>query len=290
MDDSLSHWLRLREPIDASARSATLTRAIAAMMPVGEPLRLLDLATGAGSNIRYLADRLPGPQRWLAVDASATLLADLLERMASWGAARGCQVQVGADGCVVRGTQLDCVIETRQVDLGALDDHGIFAGRHLVTASALLDLVSESWLRTLAAHCRAEGTAALFAITYNGRSSCDPIEPEDDMVRDLLNRHQARDKGLGGPAAGPDAVTHAERCFAEAGYHVAREASDWRLGPAEADVQRLLVDGWAQAATEMAPDRAAAIADWQARRLAHLDAGRARVVVGHGDLAAWLRA
>ena len=187
----------------------------------------------------------------------------------------------------MRGADFECDIETQQGDLGTLDDHRIFAGRHLVTASALLDLVSKSWLRALAAHCRAEGALALFAITYNGRFACTPADAEDEEVRDLLNRHQKRDKGLGGPAAGPDAGAVAEQCFVQDGYRVRREPSDWVLGPADRDVQRLLIDGWADAATEMAPDRAPAIARWRARRLAHVDAGRSRVVVGHDDLAAW---
>jgi hypothetical protein len=146
---------------------------------------------------------------------------------------------------------------------------------------AILDL-------TPAAHQPMLTEDGRFAITYNGRSSCDPAEPEDDWVRDLLNRHQKRDKGLGGSAVGPDAVDCAERAFGEMGYRITREASDWRLGPAETEMQRMLIDGWAEAAVEMAPDRASTIASWRARRLAHVDAGRSRVVVGHDDLAAWL--
>lgn len=288
MDESLSHWLRIREPADCAARSETLTRAIAGAMPSGEPVCVLDLATGTGSHLRYLVERLPGNQRWLAVDRSPALLAELPERMSQWGAARGYDVRTDAEGCSMRGAPLECDVETRQMDLGALGDHEIFAGRHLVAASALLDLVSARWLRALAAHCRAERASALFTITYNGRVSCAPAEPEDRMVRDLMNQHQKTDKGLGGPAAGPDAVACAAQCFAEAGYRVQREPSDWMLGPADADVQRLLVEGWAQAATEMAPDRASTIARWRARRLAHVDAGRSRLVVGHDDLAAWL--
>jgi hypothetical protein len=288
MDESLSHWLGLRESADAMARSDALTRTIAGAMPSSQQVCVLDLATGTGSNIRYLVDRLPGSQRWLAVDRDAALLADLGERMSSWGAARGYDVRTKPGSCVMRGPRLECEIETRRMDLGTLEDDEIFAGRHLVTASALLDLVSAQWLRALASRCRAAGASALFTLTYNGRSSCVPAEPEDDTVRDLMNQHQKRDKGLGGPAAGPDAVACAERCFAEAGYRVQLEPSDWTLGPDVAALQRMLIDGWAHAATEMLPDRAATIARWHARRLAHVDAARSRLVVGHDDLAAWL--
>jgi len=262
-DSALAHWLRVREPADTAARSEELTQAIASRVPPAGPLRVLDLGTGTGSNIRYLAKRLRSPQQWLAVDRSAALLAR------------------------ARGTDIDGEVETRQADLGSLDDHRPFVGRDLVTASALLDLVSESWLRALAAHCRAENALALFALTYDGRSSCTPVDPGDEEVRELMNQHQKRDKGLGGGAAGPDAAQVAEQCFLREGYSVRREPSDWVLGPSNTDIQRLLIDGWAVAATEMEPDRAPAIARWHARRVGHLEAGRSRIVVGHHDLAAW---
>ncbi len=269
MSDSLGDWLRLREPADWAARSEDLVHAVAEMLPADRPLRILDLGTGTGSNVRYLMDRLPGPQQWLAVDRSPELLALLKERTSNQAAARGHE------------------IDTLPRDLDDLDAPVMFEGRHLVTASALLDLVSESWLRALASRCRDAGASVLFALTYNGESTCAPVEPEDEMVRELLNRHQKTDKGLGGPAAGPDAVVCAERCFREIGYDVRTAPTDWNLGPAEAEMQRYLIDGWAEAAAELAPDRAAAIADWRMRRLAHLDAARSRIIVRHHDLAAW---
>ncbi len=288
MDEALAQWLALREAADAAARSASLTHLVADAIAAHDPVLVLDLATGTGSNLRYLVDRLPGNQRWLVVDRSSTLLTEMPARTASWGAAHGYDVTRDETGFVVRGERLDCGIETRQLDLEALDAMEIFAGRHLVTASALLDLVSERWLRSLASRCRAVGATVLFTITYNGRSTCSPVEPEDHMVLDLFNRHQRTDKGLGGPAAGPDAVTCAARCFAEAGYRVRMEPSDWTLGSGDLELQRQLIQGWAEAATEISPAATPAIADWRVRRLQHVAAGRSRIVVGHEDLAAWL--
>src|SRR5262249_34424504 len=149
-----------------------------------KPLRVLDLGTGTGSNLRYLVPRLSGPQEWLAIDRDAVVLADLIE--------------------AVRRSGLDVAVDTRQAQLSELPDD-VFAGRHLVTASALLDLVSDDWLHRLAERCRAHGAVVLFALTYNGDSSCSPMEPEDDLVRELLNRHQRADKGCG-VAAGPEAA------------------------------------------------------------------------------------
>jgi hypothetical protein len=261
---SLASWLALRETVDAAARSARLTRRIAAEVGGHAPLRIIDLGAGTGANVRYLANQLPRPQHWLLVDHDRTLLEEACRR-----------------------THAADLVETRDIDLGALDGLDIFAGRHLVTASALLDLVSETWLRSLAAHTCAAGAAALFALTYDGRSRCSPAEPEDETVRTLFNQHQTRsDKGFG-LAAGPDATACATQAFTTVGYHVEVDKSDWTLEPMVRDLQRELIEGWATAAREIAPEQSAMISSWTSRRLAHIDPGRSRITVGHQDLIAF---
>jgi hypothetical protein len=258
MSESLSDWLSLREAADAAARSAPLVERLVVQLPADRPLRAIDLGSGTGSNIRYLAPRLPQPQAWVALDRDPALLA---------------QTPTGVDA--------------RALELGVLDDPDLFAGCHLVTASALLDLVSPAWMRRLAELCAAAGAAALFALTYDGRSECDPREPEDDEVRELFNRHQrSNDKGFG-RAAGPDAATQIVDCFAGVGYEVERCRSDWRLAPEQDVLQAGLIRGWADAAREVAPERGPAVDRWLARRLSHSARGASRIAVGHVDVAAW---
>ena len=286
MDESLSDWLAVREPADVTARSATLVERVRHALASTDTVRGLDLCTGTGSNLRYLIDRLPGRQTWLAADRDARLLEELPTKLKTWADARGYSMRTEGQVSSLRGGRCECDVETRAMDLDRLDA-GLFEGRNLVTASALLDLVSESWLRLLATRCREAGATALFTLTYDGRSSCDPVEPEDDMVRELMNVHQKTDKGLGGRAEGPDAWSVAERVFTEAGYRVECAPSDWSIGPSERTFQRMLIEGWARAAVEIAPERADTIADWLRRRLEHLEAGRSRIVVNHVDMVAW---
>jgi len=286
VDESLSDWLAVREPADVTARSATLVERVRHALASTDTVRGLDLCTGTGSNLRYLIDRLPGRQTWLAADRDARLLEELRTKLKTWADARGYSMRTEGQVSSLRGGRCECDVETRAMDLDRLDA-GLFEGRNLVTASALLDLVSESWLRLLAARCREAGATALFTLTYDGRSSCDPVEPEDDIVRELMNVHQKTDKGLGGRAEGPDAWSVAERVFTEAGYRVECAPSDWSIGPSERTFQRMLIEGWARAAVEIAPERADTIADWLRRRLEHLEAGRSRIVVNHVDMVAW---
>ena len=266
-----AEWLALREPLDHAARSAELTRAVWDALPRGEPQRILDLAAGTGSNLRYL--RKAGSERtrpasvpsakaetdWLLVDHDSALLAHV-------------------------ATSPD--VHTRCLDLSTLDDRGLFAGRRLVTASALLDLVSEEWLRTLAVRCAEAGAAVLFALTYDGRIACSPPDSDDAEVVSLVNRHQRTDKGFG-PALGPDATRIATNCFEALEYQVRRARSDWIVAPESRELQRQLIDGWARAAAEIAPAREAVIDGWRDRRLAHVVAGRSEIAVGHEDLGGW---
>ena len=287
MDDSLSTWLALRESADWASRSASLVARVERRLPVDRPLSALDLCTGTGSNFRYLMERLPNPQEWVAVDRDEGLLAELPERVAAWAQSRSHTASFASPCLRVRGDGFTCDVESRKMDLAELDAE-LFAGRDLVTASALLDLVSVRWLQRLADLCRAANAAVLFAMTYDGRSSCDPVEPEDDLIRELFNRHQRTDKGLGGVAAGPEAWRIAVQAFRNVGYHTEHEPADWIISPGEHSFQRQLIDGWASASAEIAPRDAPTIADWHRRRRAHVEAGRSRIVVHHYDLAGWL--
>jgi hypothetical protein len=232
--------------------------------------------------------RLPSPQRWLVVDRRADLLGQLRADVTAWATAEGLDAHEAGGVLCIRGGMLQCDIECRQLDLDQLHDPEIFAGRHLVTASALLDLASTSWLDALATRCRAAGAAVLFAITYDGRSACEPADADDDRVRVLFNRHQRRDKGLGGPAAGPAAAGAAVEALVRFGYTVHTASSDWTIDPAAVLLQRELINGWASAAVEEDPRQADGIAAWLLRRLSHVDAGRSRLTVGHRDVAGWL--
>jgi len=250
-------WLALREPADAAARSESVVAHVLGPRFVGRPFqgRLLDLGGGTGANIRYLSARLPTPQHWTIVDDDADLLA------------------CAPIGVVRRRADLNHVVE----------DDDLFRECRLVTASALLDLVSDRWLMRLIDRCREARAAVLFVLTYDGRVVCTPAELEDDDVTGLVNEHQRRDKGFGA-ALGPAAAARAVELLTAAGYHVKQERSDWHLGPADGELQRQAIDGWTLAASEMKLERAAVFADWRKRRLEHINAGRSRIIVGHVDI------
>ena len=268
MGEFTADWLAVREPVDHRARSARLTREIARRLVARPPLHILDLGSGTGSNLRYLTRRLPPVQHWRLIDRDRALLA---------------RIGTPTMWAIVASVHL------QPRDLADLDANAdLFTAVSLVTASALLDLVSADWLDALAERCRRSRAASLFALTYDGRIACTPADGDDEMVRDLVNRHQRTDKGFG-PALGPDAADAAEQAFASRGFTVERDFSDWTLDGGDGELQRRVIDGWAAAAAEMQPADAAAIDKWRQRRLDHVAAARSTIVVGHEDLAAWVK-
>jgi hypothetical protein len=227
---------------------------------------------------------LGGAQRWRLADLDPRLLAAAIATTHTWAEERGARVRRNGYTLTIEGP-LACDVQCEPVDLAELPAVELPAGG-LVTAAALLDLVSQAWLGELARRCSAARAAVCFALSYDGRTTASPAEPEDAEVLRLFNRHQLGDKGFGA-ALGPGAASAAERSFAACGYEVRTAQSDWLIGPDAQEMQHALLDGWFAAASEIAPERRDALTAWHERRSAHVTAGRSTLVVGHVDLVGW---
>ena len=251
-------WLALREPVDAAACAQTLTARLARWAARrGSPLHILDLGAGTGALLRHLARRLPPPQIWHLVEHDPRLREAGERQLRARPPAAVRWRWIAAD----LARELDSLLDLRP---------------DLVTASALLDLVSEAWLHRLLERL---GAAALYArLTPDGRIRLAPAHPLDATVLRLFGEHRRGDKGFG-PALGPQAPACLERRLP--GVVAAR--SDWRLGPREGALQARLVAGWAEAARARAPELEAAIAAWRAFRLAAVARGLSRMRIGHRD-------
>lgn len=263
-------WLDLREPADAAARAEELVEPVRRYL-AGRPLATVhDLGAGTGSMSRWLAPRLPGAQHWVLHDRDP----DLLKRAAD-GIAR-----TTADGAPV-------TVEVREDDITELRP-GDLDGASLVTASALLDMLTTEEIDGIVAACASAGCPVLLTISVVGRVELTPSDPLDAPIAEAFNAHQRR-TFAGRRLLGPDAAHAAAGAFRRYGMDVRLHPSPWRLGPDQAELAAEWLRGWLDAACEQRPELAGPARSYESRRLADARAGQLRVVVHHCDLLAGRR-
>jgi SAM-dependent methyltransferase len=291
-------WLALREPADAAARSVELAELLTAQLQAGGQLRagaqaaagagpgagaqaeagarpvapivVRDVGCGTGSMARWLAGRLPGPQHWVLHDRDPVLLAR----------AEAAMPQVSADGAPVTA-------RTHEGDLADLRPTDL-AGTALVTASALLDMLTSDEVDALVAACVEAGCAALLTLTVAGRVEIAPSDPLEVELADAFDAHQRRCTG-GRRLLGPDAGPAAAEAFRRRGAAVEVRPSPWYLGAGGAAAAELVEEwlrGWIGAACAQRPDLERYAGGYLRRRLDAVAAGALRVEVGHVDVLA----
>lgn len=242
-------WLFLREPADHAARDKALLAA--AVEAAGPSPVILDIGCGTGSTIRAFGDRLGANARWRLVDNDPLLL----ERASA----------------ATQNAVETVLLDIRDAEALPLD------GVTLVTASALLDLVSDDWLSRLAATLKTRSIPFYAALTYDGVMRWEPDLVEDAAITAAFNRHQKQDKGFG-MALGPDAHGRAVEHFRASGYETREASSPWLLGEGTERLGREFTDGVARAA---AAAGAVVASSWAEQRRKPTN-----ITVGHHDLLA----
>ncbi len=269
-------WLALREPADAAARSSELVELLLPdLVPsgTGAPLVVHDLGCGSGSMGRWLAPRLPGPQVWILHDRDPVLLAI---------AAAGLPDAAAEGAPITARTQEGDLAELTAADLGDAS---------LITASALLDLLTADELDALVEACVAAGCPVLLTLSATGGAQLAPPDPLDAAFAAAFDAHQRRTDG-GRRLLGPDAGAAAVAAFDRRGATVVTRPSPWRLGarePGTSDDRALAEEwlrGWIAAACAERPSLEEHAAEYLINRLDACAAGSLHVTVGHLDLLA----
>jgi SAM-dependent methyltransferase len=260
-------WLELREPADADARSTALVDDLLGQLPSDAVTVVHDLGSGTGSMLRWLSPRLPTPQHWVLHDRDAELLQVALDKVAP---------------------DAGLSVEARHGDLSRLAPETL-GDATLLTASALLDMLTADELGRLVDLCVGVGRPVLVTLSVTGEVTFTPEDALDARLRDAFNAHQRRNRGAG-RLLGPDAAAAAVDRFARHGCEVRTTPSLWSLGADRPELARAWFEGWVGAAVEQQPGLASVVPDYRERRLGQLADGRLTVMVHHLDLLALPRA
>jgi hypothetical protein len=259
------NWLALREPADAEARAPDLVEALELASPASGPKVIHDLGCGTGSMGRWLAPLVAGTQHWVLHDRDADLLAPAAADVPG----------PAADGAPV-------TVEARCTDLDRMQVRDL-SGATLITASALLDMLTADELDRLVGLCLGVGCPILLTLSVVGSVEITPADPLDRRVAAAFDAHQRRTTDRGA-LLGPDAVDSAVQAFRRLGAEVLVSPSPWQLGPAHSALAAEWFTGWVGAAREQEPELSAECDPYARRRLDQASAGNLAVTVGHADL------
>jgi hypothetical protein len=224
-----------------------------------------DLGCGTGAMGRWLAPLLAGQQHWVVHDRDADLLA----------LAAADRPGPAADGAPV-------TVEARHIDVARMHPRDLW-GATLITASALLDLLTESELDRLAGVCAAPGCPILLTLSVTGCVELTPAVPLDRRVAAAFDAHQRRAKE-GGRLLGPDAVAFVVEAFRRLGAEVLLRPSTWRLGPSHSELAAEWFTGWVEAAREQEIELRTRCEPYARWRLRQARTRELTVSVGHADL------
>ena len=280
------HWLSLREPVDHAARDTNITEALANWAAEKPAVSIIELGAGTGSNLRYLMPQLGHQQHWLLLDNDHNLLSELPRILQTWCEQQGATLNNHRDNLAIQHSQYSATIKTRTIDLAQQLDDIEFAGSHLVTASALLDLTAKPWLDTLAERIVSHQCSCLFALNYNGQVEWQPELDADTQITQLLNAHQLSNKGFG-DALGPAAGNYFADVLRALGRDVHTAISNWNISPQSysqsAPLQYAVIDGWAEAATEQSSGDDV-VGQWHAARKQAIEQQASTLRVSHVDV------
>ena len=258
-------WLNLREASDHKARDRHLLKTAANWLNdlKSKDKVIVDLGSGTGSTIRGLQryKELAPSIQWRLVDNDPELLAEAIHRHSE-----------------------DYSIESFLVDLSATQKLPL-ESVSLITASALLDLVSGDFIRDFCQLIREKNedrpVGFYSALNYDGCIKWTPFHSLDAAILMNFNADQRRDKGFG-PALGPDATDFLKTQFHSTKFQCLSAKSPWLLGSADYLLTESLINGISDVAIQTDGLTNSDIQDWKTFRIKNVRTGTC--YLGHTDI------
>jgi len=286
-----AEWLSLREPVDHRSRNQDLQiqvlKYLAQIKNVCPGLvRITDLGSGTGSNLRALAPHLDSMQHWTLVDYDLALLNTARTTLLAWADSKldapifehSANAPTHIKPLSILKENKTIVVDFRCVDL--VNDYQTILDEpaDLITAAAFFDLVAEPWLTQF---CATLSKPLYTVLTYNGVEKWSPPESIDADVLQAFHQHQRTNKGFGA-AVGPTAPERLQSLLHARQFLTASAASPWVLDHHDRTLIEQLAIGTAKAVREIGTIPSLTVNQWeQSRCIAN------QCEIGHIDLFAY---
>jgi hypothetical protein len=249
-------------------------------------VRITDLGSGTGSNLRALAPCIDLLQHWTLVDYDSALLHTARANLLAWADSEITSHELGSlenPSAEIKPLSIikqdkKIVVEFKCVDLFHHYQAVLDAPADLITAAAFFDLVAEPWLTQF---CAALSKPLYTVLTYDGIERWSPPEIMDADILKAFHQHQRSDKGFGS-AVGPTAPKRLQSLLSAHQFTTLSAPSPWIMDHHDRSLIEQLAIGTAGAVRETNTIESAVVNQWE-----HSRRQASQCEIGHQDFFAY---
>jgi len=236
--DLENDWLEERCRFDARARNAPVEKRILEFFSSVPLIRVLDIGSGLGANVRYYSRLFDCDQKWFLVEKSPERSLKAPGAIKSWAKENGWKTNESEKGITVLMPHRRVQIEFKHGSFLDRENMALLSGIDLVAANALLDLITEKQFEDLAGGLAVYRIPLLATLNYESMSFS-PCERKDTEFIAAYEGHMKRHR-QSGRAMGPDAVRHVTGFSEKNGVSVLSGKSPWHIGGKDQKMATLL--------------------------------------------------
>lgn len=242
-------WLATRYPYDVDARNPNVEIACLQWLASRNPISVVDIGSGSGSNCFYFIDQFPVAQHWTFIEKDPMLISASLERMTQWANDREYIVEASPYGINIQTPNGQIEIEGICGSLLDLSQLVRLDKVDLVMANAVFDLFSQSQFATFISELSNYSLGILATLNYSGMSFS-PTTDEDKTVIDLYESHMQRPQSFG-QGMGKECSELMIEAFKAQNWEIVAEEANWEIEGGEIKMQEYLLGFMEEAIPEL---------------------------------------
>jgi SAM-dependent methyltransferase len=277
-------WLEERYRFDVAARNPKVEAACLQYFAQHPMVSIIDIGAGTGANFIYLSEKFPQSQQWALVELNPNLLKRARERLKIWAAAKGYTVREDGQSLDFRRNDQHIQVQLLQGSFLELSQLLQPDRYHLITASAVFDLLSEQMLSDLIQTFHQNRLALLTTLNYESMAYL-PGDAEDKRWIELYEAHMQREQDFG-KALGPRCSDFLENGYAQLPTGLTlRAPSRWQIEPADTFMHGHMLQFLEKSLLEMTSmgHSGRGLNEWLQRKKVQLQAQQLRLSVTHSD-------
>ena len=286
--DDLIQWLAHRFTCDAEARHPGIEHQFLAFFEQHQtPLKVVDVGSGTGANVRYYFDRIPHEQEWILIEQNEQLRDECCRSLVAFAQERGYHWQQQDGTFLLTDDQKTATVQLMSGRIEHIEQLADLARTDVVTANAVFDLLSFEQFDTLVGKLVQHEVCLLATLNYYETSFL-PFSEEDHRFMRWYHMHMKRPQPTG-IAMGPDCSEEMLDLLAQHHMMIEQEGSQWHLKKNATTMHHYLLHFIEHAVAELSlsADEQRDFDTWLTHRKSLCRQRQLEIIVDHSDIFAY---